>query len=331
MPNSVTKYPLNNFKTRLFITILLNIIISLTSNAQYLRIKTFTPIPLDLSASTDSRKDNNGEYCALLKVIAPNINLEIQGNVVGNLERKGSEYWCYVTNGTKGLKIIPTSYEPIQIKFEDYGLPAVIGKKTYSLIIDELILDNLKNLSQDYRDIKLRNYRVADYTPESDLWMAIACELNNQQVYYSHNVWMSMNEEDKNKHTVLGVLLPTESSFTIVSHMDEGSHMYRWKEAIDSFGERLPSEQDCYIISHSTIPLCECLKLDQAMIDYGGEPLSGVYWGWEDGNKSRYNLEKDQAVVMMITRNAKGEVEDADNGWNSKTEPAKVRLVTKIK
>lgn len=33
----------------------------------------------------------------------------------------------------------------------------------------------------------------------------------------------------------------------------------------------------------------------------------------------------------MITRNAKGEVEDADNGWNSKTEPAKVRLVTKIK
>lgn len=304
---------------------------SLISYAQSLEIKSFTPIPMDLSASTESRQDYNGNYCALVKVVAPNVDFTAQGNIIGDIERKGEETWCYLTTGSKNLKIVPAGYEPILISFEDLGIPSLVSKKTYSLVLSVPASSTRVQLSQSYPEIKLRNYKASDYAPTSDLWMAIACELNEKQVFYSHSTWMGMKESDKDKHKILGVLLPTANNFFIVACRDEGSHMYRWEEAMTSFGEKLPSEDECDIIAHSTIPLCDtCVTLDQAMNDYGGELVTGLYWGWEDGNKSRYELEDSKAVVMMVERDGQGKVKEADNGWSDKIQAAKVRLVKKI-
>ncbi len=105
------------------------------SSAQTLDVKSFDTANTDLSAAVHPRKDLNGEYCALVKIAAPNIELTVQGNVVGVIERKGSEYWCYITPGTKKIRIVPTAFEPLSVVFEDYGTESVESRQTYTITL----------------------------------------------------------------------------------------------------------------------------------------------------------------------------------------------------
>ena len=144
------------------------IIHSLMVSGQSLVIKECIQHPTDLTASTKARIDNNGEYCALIKIDAPNINIIIQGNVIGDVEKFGSQYWCYVTNGTKQLVILSDECSSINVKFEDYGFYSVAGRRTYFVNIgtsDNIDISNESNDSTSIRSSHLGNspyYSVID-------------------------------------------------------------------------------------------------------------------------------------------------------------------------
>lgn len=95
-----------------------------------------------------SRLDLNGDYTALLKISLPIEGVKFEGNIVDTLFNT-SEYWVYLTDGTKRFKILAPGYEPLEIVFSDLDSTVVkkdtgeylnngklIGKTTYKLKID---------------------------------------------------------------------------------------------------------------------------------------------------------------------------------------------------
>lgn len=79
----------------------------------------------DLSARTFSVKDLNGANCALIKMYIAIPDVRFQGNIIKIEENTPGEYWIYMTEGSKELRVnIPNSL-PIDINFlnTDVGTP----------------------------------------------------------------------------------------------------------------------------------------------------------------------------------------------------------------
>lgn len=124
--------------------------------AQGLVVKNFNLVPNDLSASVSPRLDLNGKACALVKVVMQEELSSVEGNVIGDIVRKGRENWLYITAGTKEVRLIPYSSLPMTIRFSDYGVNFVESKKTYLLELannnaktNAAVIDVKENISED--------------------------------------------------------------------------------------------------------------------------------------------------------------------------------------
>ena len=85
---------MKNFILMLFLLLGLN----LSSEAQELKVVSFSVIANDLSASIEQKNDLNGAPCALLKVLVLDKISGVEGNVIGNAIDKGTEKWIYLTS-----------------------------------------------------------------------------------------------------------------------------------------------------------------------------------------------------------------------------------------
>ena len=139
---------------KIIISLMLSVV-SLISTAQSLEIKSLDYTPTDLSGSTKSRKDLNGNYCALVKVEAPGLDLYFQGNIIGDVERKASEYWCYLTEGTIKLKILTNNHEAIYVDFSPFSDKGLLAKQTYVLKIKTS--DNKEKTISSVAEVKTFN------------------------------------------------------------------------------------------------------------------------------------------------------------------------------
>ena len=83
-------------------------------------IKSCEPVPNDISASIDRRNDANNEACALVKVQLAQAGAEFVGNVVGEVKYTISEYWVYMTAGSKRLQVRLDGYLPLDIEFAEH-------------------------------------------------------------------------------------------------------------------------------------------------------------------------------------------------------------------
>ncbi len=108
-------------------------------------------IPFDTSAATYSRNDYNNVACALVKLVLLMPEIGFEGNLIGDTPYDKGEYWLYLTNGTKQVKIKHDRYPPMLVEFKEFGIPAVESKKTYELIV-EVHNDNPEE------EAKLRQY-----------------------------------------------------------------------------------------------------------------------------------------------------------------------------
>lgn len=72
--------------------------------ADEIRVKSFS-MQMEPMTVEMQRKDNNGEVCALVKVIIPTAQATFEGNLIGRSDYKTSEYWCYLSPGSKQLKV----------------------------------------------------------------------------------------------------------------------------------------------------------------------------------------------------------------------------------
>ena len=119
------------------IIFLLVLILSFTLvMSQELTVKNFALAPRDLTGSTQPRNDNNGVACALIKVQLARPGAEFLGNVMGDTPYSKSEYFVYMSKGSKMLQVKFDGYLPVMIDFEkDWGINGVESLSTYVLSI----------------------------------------------------------------------------------------------------------------------------------------------------------------------------------------------------
>lgn len=109
---------------------------ALIAHGQDLKVRTMSMNTGDLSASIYERKDLNKQACALVKVQLAAYGAKFEGNVVGDVAYKTGEYWVYMTEGSRELRIKHPNYLPLHIIFSDYGInTGVKAKQTYNLVV----------------------------------------------------------------------------------------------------------------------------------------------------------------------------------------------------
>ena len=107
----------------------------LSTFAQKLSVESFSLAATDISAQTQQRKDLNDAPCALVKVQFVGDILDVEGNVIKPLVKKGNETWAYMTHGSQQMKVLTKDYLPIMVDFSNYGISQVEKNKTYVLVL----------------------------------------------------------------------------------------------------------------------------------------------------------------------------------------------------
>ena len=105
------------------------------SSAQKLTVESFKLAGSDLTAQTQPRKDLNDRNCALIKVGIGLQGVQFEGGIMGNVENKTGEYWVYMPQGNRQLKVKHTNYAPVMVTFADYGVEKLESNRTYELIV----------------------------------------------------------------------------------------------------------------------------------------------------------------------------------------------------
>ncbi len=106
-----------------------------TALAQELTVKSFKLAGSDLTAQTQPRKDLNDRNCALIKVGVGLQGVQFEGGIMGKVENKTGEYWVYMPQGNRQLKVKHVNYAPVMVTFADYGVEKLESNRTYELII----------------------------------------------------------------------------------------------------------------------------------------------------------------------------------------------------
>ena len=119
------------------------------SHVLAMEVITLKATPEDLSASISPVYDLNGKACALMKIVLP-INAIFEGNVMGNVGYVNNEYWVYLTEGTRFLKIKTPRSGSLTIDFSSYGIHGLVSKQTYELSI------SVKDEIQEFQSLTIR-------------------------------------------------------------------------------------------------------------------------------------------------------------------------------
>lgn len=132
---------------------------SLNSFSQNIIVQTVETSMRDASASTKSRLDENGAYCALLKVQAVNKGIQYSGNIIGEVENKTNEYWVYMKSGSDCVVISAPTYPSVTIFFKEYNIDALESKTTYNIILEftnSTSVENLHKKELSYQDCVIK-------------------------------------------------------------------------------------------------------------------------------------------------------------------------------
>lgn len=118
-------------KHRLLLVLIL--LIPVWVYAQDIEVKKLELLAKDQTAVTSPRKDINGTLCGLVKVLVKEKDLSFQGNIIGEVEGTGTEYYVYLAKGCKRINLKHPNYLPKTIVFSDYGITRIESGITYLL------------------------------------------------------------------------------------------------------------------------------------------------------------------------------------------------------
>ncbi len=163
------------------------IFLTIFAQAEEIKIKSFSEKWEPMTVGMQ-RKDNNGEICPLIKVVLPSDQAGFEGNIVGNCDYKISEYWCYLTPGSKYLKVKYPGYEPLMVDFV-----SLAGKGLESKHIYELILSVSTTSSSDAilpKDNKINGHEYVDLGLPSGLkWATCNVGASCPEEYGQYFAW----------------------------------------------------------------------------------------------------------------------------------------------
>lgn len=147
----------------LFIIMAFSLVNKSSGYADRVNIERIRVAQSDLSARTSSVKDLNGTNCALIKMYIPIPNVRFQGNIVKIEENNSGEYWVYMTEGSRELRVSVPKNMPIDINFlnTDVGTPLRSGM-VYEIYFSVEELNTIMSISSFNRTMAQRTTLIKD-------------------------------------------------------------------------------------------------------------------------------------------------------------------------
>ena len=120
-------------KTRHNIITCLFAILPIAAMSQELKVQSFALSPTEIIPSSEQRKDLNGVNCALVKVQVVDGIDRVEGNIIGDIDSRGTEKRIYLTQGTKFFRLYPHSHLPVSITTSEFDIEKLEGNRVYIL------------------------------------------------------------------------------------------------------------------------------------------------------------------------------------------------------
>ena len=111
------------------------------AQADGLSVKRFDDVStIKQYARTQPKRDSNGDYAALVLVqVLADVKVDFTGAyLLGDVEKKASEYWVYMAAGAKSLEVHCTGFEKLKVDFADVSkgaVPSLVKQCTYELVV----------------------------------------------------------------------------------------------------------------------------------------------------------------------------------------------------
>ena len=156
----------------LFIIVFLSSI--LTTGAQELRVKSFTPLPMDLTARKQQRLDLNGKPCAMLKIMVMDDITDCNKSNIGDIATSGVMKLVYLPSVVRSVTLNFKYHYPLTITFADYGVTKLEGSATYELrLVDalQMMMENGNAAQQTATATTIQNVSSSQNS-NSDLGMS---------------------------------------------------------------------------------------------------------------------------------------------------------------
>ena len=156
----------------LFIIVFLSSI--LTAGAQELRVKSFTPLPMDLTARKQQRLDLNGKPCAMLKIMVMDDITDCNKSNIGDIATSGVMKLVYLPSVVRSVTLNFKYHYPLTITFADYGVTKLEGSATYELrLVDalQMMMEN-GNAAQQTATATTTQNASSSQNSNSDLGMS---------------------------------------------------------------------------------------------------------------------------------------------------------------
>ena len=120
---------------RIYLITLACWVMLISASAQKLTVESMTVAGNDISASQYRKNDLTGKPCALVKVQMASSNAKFEGNVIPPTKYDAGEYWVYMTEGSKELRIKGDDFVPCHVVFSNFGVDKVKALQTYNLTL----------------------------------------------------------------------------------------------------------------------------------------------------------------------------------------------------
>lgn len=160
---------------------LIVIIMTLAVNiqGQQYKVQKFALLSNDLTASVNSRKDNNGKYCALLKISINTPDATFSGRIVGSVEKNYNETLVYVPTDCKSVRLETANSNKQDIVFSSFGIENLSPKSTYELVITKIDSEKEEKMSSEEMVSVAEDWENKGIMDKSLYWMEKAAILNN--------------------------------------------------------------------------------------------------------------------------------------------------------
>ena len=156
------------------------------AQADGLSVKRFDDVStIKQYARTQPKRDSNGDYAALVLVqVLADVKVDFTGAyLLGDVEKKASEYWVYMAAGAKSLEVHCTGFEKLKVDFADVSkgaVPSLVKQCTYELVVS---VPGVVHMTQTPQ----RQFFKFRVTPKKDAWVTV-WENGEQQT-------LTLNEE----------------------------------------------------------------------------------------------------------------------------------------
>ena len=180
----------------LFIIVFLSNI--LMAGAQELRVKSFTPLPMDLTARKQQRLDLNGKPCAMLKIMVMDDITDCNKSNIGDIATSGVMKLVYLPSVVRSVTLNFKYHYPLTITFADYGVTKLEGSATYELrLVDalQMMMEN-GNAAQQTATVTTTTIPNVGNSQNANTAQQTAPVTTTQNVSSSQNNSLSMSAKE---------------------------------------------------------------------------------------------------------------------------------------